>query len=71
MIRVSRATTAVHALRLHRLTIPELLCGHLDMARIAKVAGVLVLIAAAKRQWHDVVDYGGKHSPAAIAAPLA
>lgn len=71
MVRAGRSTATIDALALHRRAMPELKRGGISMARIAQVARVAVLVAATQRQWLDVVDDGGEHGEAALAAPFA
>lgn len=52
------------------LLVAELLGGDLDVAWIAKVAGVVVLIAATKGERNDVIDDGGDGGAVPIGAAL-
>jgi len=54
----------------HHLLMPELLCCHLVVAIVTKVAGVLVFVAAAKSERLDMVDDGGKLDPVSTLAEL-
>lgn len=50
---------------------PKLLGSDLEVAWVAQVARVAVLIAAAQREWFDMVNHCRKGGQATRIAPLA
>lgn len=71
MIRIERPAGPVDAARSLGQVKPELLGGYECVARIAKVAGVVVDVLAAVRERLDMIDHGGDGQAAMVTTALA
>lgn len=71
MVAAGRSTIAPDALALDRRGMAELFGGDLDVARVAEVPRVAVIVTAALRQRHDVIDDGGQRGQTLGIAVLA
>ncbi|APX64573.1 hypothetical protein AV944_00475 [Sphingomonas sp. LK11] len=71
MVRTGRATVRGDASRADRRSVSELLRRHLEMARVAEVARVVVDVQPAQRQRLDVIDDRSRDVAACLQAALA
>lgn len=71
VIRIERPAGPVDAARCLGQVKPELLSGYECVARIAKVAGVVVDVLAAVRERLDMIDHSGDGHAAMVTTALA
>lgn len=71
MVRAGRTPADVDPAAMHRCGMTELFGRDIEVAGIAKVAGVLVIVAAAQGKRVDVIDDGGNACTACLGAALA
>jgi len=71
MIRTGWPAAGIDAAGVDRCGMAELFGRYVEVARVAKIARVLVLVAAPQREGIDVVDHGGNPRTACLSTALA